>query len=204
MTVHKPTSEDPSTPHRPRVDAQLHVRGRARYAADQSPHGCLHAVPVLAQCPSGRLTSVDYSKASASDGVILIVDANSIRGLNSYVVVGGRLREASVFVNERVDYAGQAVALVLGEEREAAVRAARLVRVQVEAEAKEAIVGFDEAIRRCAETRVNGDEGRTTVGHVDEAFRDAATIRGSVKHGGQLHQPTESQVSGCWEKMRHR
>jgi hypothetical protein len=50
----------------PRPDGPAKVTGGAKYAADQSVPGILHAVYVGAPIPAGRVASIDIASALAS------------------------------------------------------------------------------------------------------------------------------------------
>lgn len=197
-TVHKPTWSNATVVARERVDSELHVRGRASYTADTAPRFCLDASPILVGQARVHLGGIDVDEALGLKGVVGYVDASSIRGCNSYV--GAKeLERAPVFVDGRVDYAGQAVGLVLAHDRVTAERAARLVHRLLLPDDDEPIVGIDAAMARSGERSFDDSmrpKGRTTVGNVDDVLRRcSAKVRGRVRQGASLHQPTESQVS---------
>jgi hypothetical protein len=54
----------------PRPDGPAKVTGRAKYVADQSVPGILHAVCVGAPIPAGRIASIDIASALAAPGVV--------------------------------------------------------------------------------------------------------------------------------------
>jgi xanthine dehydrogenase YagR molybdenum-binding subunit len=53
-----------------RRDGILKVTGEARYAADNHPHGMLHAVLAVSSIARGRVTSLDVTAARSLPGVV--------------------------------------------------------------------------------------------------------------------------------------
>ena len=57
----------------PRPDGPAKVTGRAKYAADYSVTGVLHAVYVGAPIPAGRVTAIETEPALAAPGVVRVL-----------------------------------------------------------------------------------------------------------------------------------
>jgi xanthine dehydrogenase YagR molybdenum-binding subunit len=115
----------------PRPDGRTKVTGRARYAADHSVSGALHAVYVGAPIPAGRVISIDSRAALAAPGVVRVLTPADLPRLALAPVPP----LASSFIpmqSDEIRYEGQPVAIVLGETLEAAEHGARLVRVTSE------------------------------------------------------------------------
>jgi len=109
----------------PRVDGRDKVTGRARYTADVQRPGMLHAVLVRSPVAAGEVREIDASDALRLAGVVDVVTA---RDLPRPMRAGG-----ATFLSGTVRYPHQPVAVVCAETRQQALRAASLVRVQVEA-----------------------------------------------------------------------
>jgi xanthine dehydrogenase YagR molybdenum-binding subunit len=56
-----------------RTDGVLKVTGQARYSADNSDAKLAHAVLVTSTIASGRIASIDTSRAQSMPGVLLVM-----------------------------------------------------------------------------------------------------------------------------------
>lgn len=108
----------------PRVDAIDKVTGRAVYTADVQLPAMLHAVLVRAPITAGRVSEVDVRAVRALPGVVDVLLAEDVTG---------RIKVRGVpLLSRDVRYAGQPIAAICAESREAATRAAALVRLACE------------------------------------------------------------------------
>ncbi|MFE2062984.1 xanthine dehydrogenase family protein molybdopterin-binding subunit [Streptomyces sp. NPDC059467] len=117
-----------------RVDARLRVTGRAKYAADNSPDGFVHAVVVDSGVGKGRITGIDTRAAVAQAGVLKVIshlNAPKLPPLAGGYPPGAPLR---AFQDDRVRFFGQPVAVVVATTLETAQHAASLVGVSYDAE----------------------------------------------------------------------
>ncbi|GAB3460770.1 xanthine dehydrogenase family protein molybdopterin-binding subunit [Actinophytocola sediminis] len=120
-----------------RVDGRLKVTGQAKYAADQVVDGVVHAVVVDSGVGRGRITGIDTATAAAQPGVLTVLSHRNAPALpylpnpGSLNPPGDRLR---VFQDDTVLFHGQPVAVVVATTLESARHAARLVRVDYDAE----------------------------------------------------------------------
>ncbi|MBU6436382.1 MAG: molybdopterin-dependent oxidoreductase, partial [Betaproteobacteria bacterium] len=126
----------------PHESAQLHVTGAARYI-DDLPElaGTLHAAPGLSPHAHARLRSIDLAAVRASPGVVDVLLAADIPGLND---CGPVLRDDPILAADEVQYLGQPIFVVVAESRRAALRAAR--RATVVAEPLPAVLSIDDAV----------------------------------------------------------
>ncbi|MGW0758585.1 xanthine dehydrogenase family protein molybdopterin-binding subunit [Streptomyces sp. NPDC002814] len=118
----------------PRVDARLRVTGRAKYAADNSPDGVVHAVIVDSSVGRGRVTGIDSRAAEGQTGVLKVIshlNAPELPPVEGGFPPGEPLRP---FQDGRVRFFGQPVAVVLATTLEVAQHAASLVEVAYDAE----------------------------------------------------------------------
>lgn len=128
-----------------RYEGALKVTGTAPYAYDtQAPSPPAIGVLVTASIPRGRIVEIDASAAEAAPGVLLVwtyknVPTQAPRGTRA----NPRSQRASTpaLANDRVEYFGQSVAIVVAETFEAARAGAELVKVRYEAEP--AVVDFE-------------------------------------------------------------
>ena len=123
----------------PRIDAPGKVTGEARYPADLSADGQLHAVVVFSDQPHARMTSMDIARARAVPGVVEIFTAADVP-VNEYgltmpdqpVMVGlddtGRSGVPADVSRWEADH----IALVVAETLDAAHAAAEAIEVSWE------------------------------------------------------------------------
>ncbi|MFH9401062.1 xanthine dehydrogenase family protein molybdopterin-binding subunit [Streptomyces sp. NPDC017638] len=115
-----------------RVDAYDKVTGRARYTADLTRPGLLHAALSTATAGRGRVVEVDASAARAVPGVRLVLtrlDGDEVRSPGYPAGDGGYgFQSLQPLLDDRVAYRGQPLALVVADTPAAAAEAAGLVR----------------------------------------------------------------------------
>ncbi|HEY3117637.1 MAG TPA: molybdopterin cofactor-binding domain-containing protein, partial [Chloroflexota bacterium] len=124
-----------------RVEGELKVRGRARYAADVQMPGMLWAAYLKSPVPHARIVSIDTSMAKAVQGVHAVLTHEDI-GARRH---GKVLYDCPVLAYDRVRYVGDRVAAVAAETIEAAEEAVN--RVVVEYEDLPAVFDAEEALR---------------------------------------------------------
>lgn len=171
--------------------APLHVAGAATYIDDmREPEGLVHVYPGYARDGAhGRITACDFSAVAAAEGVIRVLTAKDIPGLNDCAPVFGG---DPILADGRIMFHGQVVFAVVAETREAARRAARLAKIEVAAETP--AITVEDAI--AAKT---SDVGEPYQFVRRDAAKALATARHSVSEsfriGGQEHFYLEGQVS---------
>ncbi|MEU9144641.1 xanthine dehydrogenase family protein molybdopterin-binding subunit [Streptomyces sp. NPDC048349] len=123
----------PDRTHRPapvlgtstvRSEGPEKVTGAARYATDRRPHGRVHAWPVPAAVPRGRVTAVDTGPCLALPGVLGVLTPDDAPRL-------GPSDDATLQVlqNAEVPHRGWYVALVVAETLEGARAGAEALRI---------------------------------------------------------------------------
>ncbi len=115
-------------PH-PRIDGLDRALGRTRFVDDLTEPGMLHAAAAYSAEVHGRIVSIDTSAAREAPGVVLVAVAADVPGENA---IGAVRDDQPLLAVDRVRFAGDRVALVAAETREAARAAARLVRVSID------------------------------------------------------------------------
>lgn len=127
-----------------RVEGLLKATGAARYAADFSMPGMLRAAFLASPLPHARICSLDIAAALQVPGVHAVLTGRDI----GRVLSGRRLLDRPVLAVDRVRFAGERVAAVAAESREAAEEAVE--RIEVEYEELPAILTPEDALARGA------------------------------------------------------
>ncbi|MFO1032746.1 MAG: xanthine dehydrogenase molybdopterin binding subunit [Hyphomicrobiales bacterium] len=171
--------------------AAMHVRGSAPYIDDlPEPEGTLHVAPGYArEGARGRITRVDLSAVEAYPGVICVLTAADVPGINDCSPsIGGD----PVLADGEILFHGQVVFAVVAITREIARRAARLGKVEVEQ--KRPSVTVEDAIR---------DRREDVLPEYSFVRKDAAaaiassanSLIDSFRIGGQEHFYLEGQIA---------
>jgi xanthine dehydrogenase large subunit len=180
MSVHSSRRHD---------SALKHVTGQALYIDDMpEPAGTLHVALILSPVAAGRLRKLDLAAVASAPGVVAVLGPRDIPGKNDVAPVG---QNEPLFAFDQVDYAGQPLAMVVGETLDAARHAAE--RAVIDIEAGEAILDVETALARKAyvqapQTLLRGDP--------DAALQSAPhKLTAEFSVGGQEHFYLEGQVA---------
>jgi len=147
LPEHEPTPWDEDTElhivgHRvTRVDAPEKVAGRARYTADLTRPGLLHAAILRSRVARGRV-SLDLAPARAVDGVVDVIGGAELE--RRIRLAGGALFDTTIA------YAGQPLAAVCAETADAAWRGVAAIVARYESEPH--VGTFDAAVAEGAPT----------------------------------------------------
>ncbi|RZU63640.1 xanthine dehydrogenase molybdopterin binding subunit [Zhihengliuella halotolerans] len=174
---------------RPHESAIEHVTGTALYTDDLGHRmvGLLHAYPVQSTHAHARILNLDTSPAEAVPGVVRIITAADIPGVNDQ---GAKHDEPMLPVDEVMFY-GQPVAWVLGEDLEAAKAGAAVVVLDCEPLAS--LVTIRDAIEAGS---YHGISPVIDKGDPDGAFAEAPHVfEGEFEFAGQEHFYLETQNS---------
>jgi aerobic carbon-monoxide dehydrogenase large subunit len=126
---------------RPRVEDDVLVRGKGRYAADVTDPGQAFAHFVRSPHAFARILSVDITAASGAPGVLGVLTAKDMAGITSlsrHPPLAGRggnplvLPHRPALAGERAMHIGEPVAMVVAETAAAAQDAAELVVIDYE------------------------------------------------------------------------
>ncbi|MCR9120664.1 MAG: xanthine dehydrogenase molybdopterin binding subunit [Phyllobacteriaceae bacterium] len=108
-----------------------HVTGRAEYCDDiVEPVGTLHAYLGLSTRAHARITGLDLTAVRAAPGVVGVLTADDIPGVNDVSPTGRH--DEPVFAEGKVEFWGQPIFAVIAESRDAARRAAKLADITYE------------------------------------------------------------------------
>jgi carbon-monoxide dehydrogenase large subunit len=123
-----------------RHDGDRYLRGRVAYTDDIVLPGMVHAILVRSELAHARIVGVDADAAREQPGVLAVLSgaelarhAGPIPNAMDPVPVGGQPIALHCLPVDKVVYAGQPVAVVVAETRTAALAAAELVAVSLEA-----------------------------------------------------------------------
>ncbi len=179
------------------------LTGRATFIGDLTRTDLLHAAFVRSPHAHARILSIDTSAAMAMSGVVVVLTAAEVRGvpLTDRMRLEGLLKTPQpLLAGDRARFAGEAVAVVLAEDRYVAEDAAELVEVDYEplpavvdpdaASAPEAPVLFDDLGTNTIFRQV------TTIGEPDKAFEEA-DYTASWTYRGNRFAAMPMEPRGC-------
>jgi xanthine dehydrogenase YagR molybdenum-binding subunit len=115
-----------------RVDGRQKVTGRAQYAADFPVRGVAHAVAFTSTIASGRIASIDAAEARRQPGVLGIITHENAPKLFPVSMEHELGKPGQTFFpleDNRVQYAGQILGVVVAQTLSQATHAAQLVKV---------------------------------------------------------------------------
>jgi xanthine dehydrogenase large subunit len=175
----------------PHESALKHVAGAATYVDDvPEPDGTLHVQLGLATIAKGRILVMDLAPVRAAPGVVRVLAAEDIPGLNDISPV--HAHDEPVFATDKVMFHGQPLFAVVAEDRESARRAARLAIVEYAEEAP--ILDVDAA--RAAGGGLVITPLKLERGEIEPALAASPRrIEGSMLIGGQDHFYLEGQIA---------
>ena len=169
--------------------AHLHVTGEALYIDDlPEPQGLLHAAIGMSSQAHARLTSLDLTSVHDAPGVVAVVTAEDIPGVNDY---GAIVADDPIFASTLVEYVGQSIFAVAAQTLQQARRAARLAVVDYEI--RPAILTPDAAREQASFVLPTETLAR---GNATEALATAPRrLQGTLRMGGQDQFYLEGQIA---------
>ena len=114
-----------------RVEDPALIRGADRYTDDLPMDGALHAVFVRSYIAHGRIVGIDAEAARAAPGVHAVLTAADLTAAMPADGVHPSMARP-LLAGDTVRFIGEAVAIVVAEDRASAVDAAELVDVDIE------------------------------------------------------------------------
>ncbi|MEO8756118.1 MAG: xanthine dehydrogenase molybdopterin binding subunit, partial [Casimicrobiaceae bacterium] len=159
--------------------AALHVAGEALYTDDlPEPRDTLHVAVGVSPIAHGRLRGLDLDAVHAAPGVIAVITAADIPGVND---VGPIQHDDPIFAEALVEFAGQPVFAVAATDVNSARRAAKLAKFHLEP--LPAILTIDEAL--AVQSYVLPPVHVTRGDAAAALARAPHRLRGTVRAGGQ-------------------
>jgi xanthine dehydrogenase large subunit len=166
-----------------------HVSGEAVYIDDMpEPAGLLHVHIAYARKAHAAITAMDLAKVRAAPGVVAVLTADDIPGINDVSPIAG---DDPMFAKGLVEYWGQSLFAVAAETLDAARRAAKLAGIAYED--RPAILTIGEAM----EAKSFLEKPYVMARGDAAAAIDAAPhrIAGRIEIGGQEHFYLEGQAA---------
>ena len=170
--------------------AARHVQGSAAYVDDlPEPAGTLHVAPGHAVTAArGPIRAIDLDAVRAFPGVVAVLTAADIPGANDCSPAFG---DDPILAADEIRFHGQVVFAVVAATRDAARRAARRARIEVETRAPRVTV--DDGLANGGEVLPPYEFRR---GEPEAAIAGAPRrLTGSVRIGGQEHFYLEGQAA---------
>ena len=112
----------------PRIEGPAKVTGATQYTADVALPGTLWGRALRSPLPHARIVHIDTSRAQQVPGVHVVLTGADVRGIR----YGRRLFDVPVLAEDRVRFAGERVAAVAAQDRDAAEEALALIDVEYE------------------------------------------------------------------------
>ena len=162
----------------PHESAHLHVTGRANYTDDiPEPRRLLHAAIGFSGKAHAKITRLDLTAVANAPGVVDVMQANQIPGVNNY---GPVLADDPIFAPDVVQYVGQPIFVVVADDVDQARRAVQLA--DVEYTLLPAILDLREAVRKQSfvlpsETITTGDS-KAAMGLAQHRLTGQVTLGG--------------------------
>jgi xanthine dehydrogenase large subunit len=173
----------------PHESAVGHVTGQAVYV-DDMPFGdnMLQGVVVYSRHACAGIVAVNIQKALQLQGVEAILMAKDIPGNNQ---MGPVVHDEPCLAEGKVEFIGQAIALIAAADEETAHQAAKLVDIKYDP--LPAILDIESAMQ--AVNRLSSEQ-KIETGDIASAFAQANhTIFGELRTGAQEHWYLETQSS---------
>ena len=179
-TIHHPVQHD---------SAHKHVSGSAHYTDDLPvPQNTLDVL--IAQSPHAhaRIISMDLSAVSSAEGVVAVMTAENVPGINDCSPIAG---DDPIFASDIVSYVGQSVFAVAAVDMASAQAAIDLAKIKYEVLSP--ILTIDEAMQAGA---FLGAAATIETGDADGAISAAPNhLEGRIIVGGQEHFYLEGQAA---------
>ncbi|WP_019949651.1 xanthine dehydrogenase family protein molybdopterin-binding subunit [Hymenobacter aerophilus] len=188
-----------------RVDGPAKVTGAARYSAEVPLAGTVYGVLKTSAIAKGRIKSIDTSRAEKEPGVLHIFTYQNLPKPAKTPQQVEKWRAAQSYLpmqDDRVQYAGEPVVLVVADTLERATQAAELVQVSYQAE-----LPIDSYLDPKAElfdpqTIQSGKQpGHTERGNPQAAYAGAPVkLDATYVHAINHHNPMEPAATlAVWE-----
>ncbi|MCB1502301.1 MAG: xanthine dehydrogenase molybdopterin binding subunit [Bauldia sp.] len=194
MDAGDPTHEDKplAVVRQPKAhdSAAKHTTGEAVYVDDMlEPSGTLHAAPGYAPIAAGRATRMDLDAVRKARGVVAVLTAGDIPGVND--ISPKQIGDDPAITPDKIMFHGQVLFVVLAETRDQARRATKLARIATAPAMP--LIDVDDAL--VAENHVHDDYGFLRGEPADEISRSPRDVTGEFRMGGQEHFYLEGQVA---------
>ena len=190
QSPHPPAAPGPAMgTSRPHESARAQVAGGATYVDDiPEVRGTLHAAPILSTVAHGILRGIDARAAQAMPGVRGVVLSADIPG---DPILATFVHDEPIFARDKVEHIGQVVGLVVADTVMQARRAARQVKLDIEALPPILTPRAAHAAQSYVLPKVVVRRGEPESALAASQHR----IKGQLEVGGQEHFYLEGQVA---------
>ena len=197
-----------------RIDGRLKVTGAAKYAAEWDLPGLAHAVAFQSTIGSGRIVSIDTSKAEKLPGVLAIITHENAPKLNKYPSEDSKKKPEDAktekgkpgqkllpLQSDIIYYNGQYVGVVVAETFEQAQYAASQVKVKYTSRRPAMDMEKHKGRAFKAPEEAGRETYEATRGDVQAGLRDAdAHIDRTYRTPVENHNPMEiSATIAAWQ-----
>ena len=177
----------------PHESANAHVRGDAIYTDDMVPTlaNVLHAWPITASVAHARVKAIDLRFTLNTPGVVDVLTREDVIGIGNV----GAARQDEPLFPEIVQFHGQPIAWVLGENEASARQGATVANVDLEE--FPATLSIEEAIaRETYLTEALKIQRLDSASTIEEALvRSPQRLEGQIHIGGQEHFYLETHAA---------
>jgi len=170
-------------------DSELHAQGKARFIDDLSlTDNTLHAFPLVSTIAHGKIKAIDFKAALALPGLIKILTASDIPGINQ---IGNIAPDEVLLADNEVVYLSQPIAIIVATTAKIARQAAALCVVEYQ----ELTAVFD--AREADRLGMHISPPRSfSLGDVDLCWEACdVLVEGTADTGAQEHIYLETQTS---------
>ncbi len=200
----KPIIGQPAT----RQDARLKVTGGAKYSAEFSLPGMVHAVLVTSPVGRGTIRTLDTAAARAATGVLDVISHFDNPKYGPFTPAAMQAAGAAPgeytlpFSGPEITYNGQAIALVVADTYERARYAASLVTAEIEAQKPS--VGLYDTDNLDKPKKIIGQDAQYSRGEPTTAGQNAPVKVEATYHvETQHHQPLEPHsIIADWQGQK--
>lgn len=181
----------------PRQDGYAKVTGREKYAVDYYDTGLVWAGVKRAGIPHGRLLGLNIQSAKTLPGVLAILTCKDVPGSNRQGIIQ---KDQPLLVDDKARHCGDAVVLVLAEDKEILQKA--LGRIMVDWEPLPGVFDPEEALREGAplihETYPGGNtllKGEILKGQAEAGLKESEVlVEASFEFPHQEHAYLETEA----------
>ncbi|RJP64739.1 MAG: xanthine dehydrogenase [Ignavibacteriales bacterium] len=170
-------------------DSTQHVKGSSLFVDDvTAPEGLLYAAILTSPEAHGNILNIDFTEAEKAEGVKGIFSAKDIPGDNQ---IGGIILDEPLFAEDKVDFIGQPVAIVVAENQLTAKEAVKKIKLNIEK-----LPAVFDAREAFAKNELIIPPRTFTLGDVENTWnRCDIIVEHRVESGGQEHLYLETQGS---------
>jgi carbon-monoxide dehydrogenase large subunit len=162
-----------------RVEDRELITGESTYIGNLALPGLLHLAFVRSPLAHGRITGIDTAQAAAAPGVVAVFTAADLElpAHHGLMVVNPEMPRPPL-ATDRVRFVGEAVAVIVGETKAAAVDAVELV--EVDYDALDPVVDPEAALAEGAPAQFDGHDNLAAGQRADPADAEAALADAEV------------------------